>query len=90
MKKTYTASIKFKVALAALTGQPIADICKQYEVPSSVVHKWKSQLKAKGAEIFNSSQKSKQQEAERTETKLYEKIGKLTTELDFLKKVLND
>jgi transposase len=90
VKKTYTASIKFKVALSALTGQPIADICKQYEVPASMVHKWKSQLKSRGSEVFNSSQKSRQQEGEKAETKLYEKIGKLTTELDFLKKVLND
>ena len=42
------------------------------------------------AEVFNSSQKNRQQAGEKAETKLYEKIGKLTTELDFLKKVLND
>lgn len=41
MRKTHPASIKLKVALAALTGQPVADICKQFEVAESMVYKWK-------------------------------------------------
>ena len=45
MKKTHEAGLKFKVALAALTGEPIVDICKKYEVAESLVHKWKKKLK---------------------------------------------
>jgi transposase len=90
MKKKHNAAIKFKVALAALTGQPTSEICKQYEVSEAAVRKWKTQLKEHGAEIFSQTKKSAQSEREKVETKLYEKIGKLTTELDFLKKVLNN
>jgi len=43
MRKTHPASVKFKVALAAITGQPVTDICKQFEVAESMVHKWKKQ-----------------------------------------------
>jgi len=47
MRKKYSKSVKFKVALEALKGnKPIAEICKEYNVPTSVVHKWRNQLKA--------------------------------------------
>ncbi|TXI92678.1 MAG: helix-turn-helix domain-containing protein, partial [Neisseriales bacterium] len=52
MRKTHPASIKLKVALAALSGQPIPDICKQFEVAESLVHKWKKQLKENGTVVF--------------------------------------
>jgi transposase-like protein len=47
MKKSHSAMLKFKVALAALKGQPIVEICQQYEVAESLVHKWKKQLNQK-------------------------------------------
>jgi transposase-like protein len=59
MKKTYSAGLKFKVALAALTGQPIVDICKQYEVGDGLVHKWKKELKERGADVFNPTFRTK-------------------------------
>ena len=52
MKKTHNAMLKFKVALAGLTGQPITEICKRYEVAESSVHKWKTKLKEEGAIVF--------------------------------------
>lgn len=88
MRKTHSAMVKFKVALLALTGQPVADICKQYEVAESLVHKWKKQLKDEGAVVFSQSAK-KQKESQDDETnKLYQRIGQLTTELEYLKKVV--
>ena len=58
MKKSHSAMLKFKVALAALKGQPIVEICQQYEVAESLVHKWKKQLKEQGNAIFNRQSKS--------------------------------
>lgn len=57
MKKSHPASLKFKVALAALTGQPVVDICKQYEVAESLVHRWKKYLKDNGNVVFQSVSK---------------------------------
>jgi len=87
MKKTHSAMVKFKVALAALTGKPIVDICKQYEVAESLVHKWKKQLQEDGTIIFVKN-KSEKEAYEQETAKLYQQIGRLTTEVDFLKKIV--
>lgn len=87
MRKTHPASIKFKVALASLTGQPITDICKQYEVAASSVHKWKKQLKEDGVNVFQDAKKAKEDNTNDVD-KLHQIIGKLTTEMEFLKKVV--
>lgn len=80
--------IKFKVALAALMGQPIVDICKQYEIGDGLVYKWKKQLKENGALIFSGENKQQKNDDEQEKAKLYQRIGQLTTELEFLKKVV--
>lgn len=87
MRKTHPPAIKFKVALAALTGQPITDICKQFEVAESLVHKWKKQLKDHGISLFQDSKKLQNDNNDNVD-KLHQVIGKLTTEMEFLKKVL--
>ncbi len=88
MKKIHSAMVKFKVALAALTGQPIVDICKQYEVAESLVHKWKKLLKENGGLVFSSPNKHQKVDENYEKAKLYQKIGQLTTEIEFLKKVV--
>lgn len=88
MRKTHPALLKFKVALAALTGQPVVDICKQFEIAESLVHKWKKQLKEQGVTIFTSNSKSVVDTSADID-KLHQVIGKLTTEIEFLKKALN-
>jgi transposase len=80
--------VKFKVALSALTGQPIVDICKQYEVAESLVHKWKKILKENGGLVFSNQNKQQKNDDDYEKAKLYQKIGQLTTELEFLKKVV--
>ena len=90
MKKTYSPGLKFKVALAALTGQPIIDICRQYEVSDGLVHKWKKELKERGADVFSQKKQNKAVSNELEVSKLYQRIGQLSTEVDFLKKVVGD
>lgn len=87
MRKTHPASIKLKVSLAALSGQPITDICKQFEVAESLVHKWKKQLKENGTVVFQDKTVKADNDLQEID-KLHQVIGKLTTELEFLKKVL--
>ena len=87
MRKNHPAALKLKVALASLTGQPISDICKQYEVAESLVHKWKKQLKEQGILIFQDGRHVKANNTDEID-KLHQVIGKLTTEMEFLKKAL--
>lgn len=88
MRKTHPSAVKFKVALAALTGQPVVDICKQFEVAESLVHKWKKQLKEHGSNVFQDGKRLQTSHNDDVD-KLHQVIGKLTTEIEFLKKALN-
>ena len=91
MRKKYSKAVKFKVALEALKGnKTIAEICKEYSVPASVVHKWKNQLKDNGGNAFKESKDNKDKITELEKAKLYEEIGRLKIEVDFLKKIVED
>jgi transposase len=90
MKKKHSPAFKFKIALEALKGRPIVDICREYEVAQSLVHKWKTQLQKSGALVFGNLQNPASEGWERERSKLYQHIGELSTQLGFLKKVLGD
>lgn len=88
MRKSHSNTFKFKVALAAHKGeQTISELCQTYEVAASLIHKWKKQLLEHGVNMFEApkSKKSKQTDEKQVD-KLYQTIGQLTVERDFLKK----
>ena len=91
--RKWLPSIKFEIALLAIKGEtPLNDICKRYEVAPSQVKAWKKQLLEQGANLFIKNDKTAEEAANKLESeqsKLYEKIGQLTVERDFLKKVWN-
>ena len=89
--KKWSAKQKFEIALCALKGdETINAICQRYQVSPSQVHQWKKQLLEQGANVFakgNKAEKTKAVDQERKQKKLYETIGQLTVERDYLKKV---
>ena len=92
-KKKWSASIKFEIALLAIKNETtLNDICKRYQVAPSLVHSWKKLLIEQGANLFIKNDKAAEivtRELENKQSKLYEKIGQLTVERDFLKEVWN-
>jgi transposase len=88
--KKWSPSAKFEIALLAIKGETtLNEICKRYEVAPSQVHAWKKQLLEQGSHLFDKNDKAAETaaiELERRQSKLYEKIGELTVERDFLKK----
>src|ERR1700730_18306146 len=89
-RKKWSPSAKFEIALLAIKGETtINEICRRYEVSPCQVHAWKKQLLEQGAGLFDKNDKASESvavELERKQSKLYEKIGQLTVERDFLKK----
>jgi transposase-like protein len=86
-RRTYTAKFKFQVALEALKGaQTINEIASQYEVHPSQVKQWKKQLQEQGSEVFSDKASKAQKEQSEIEASLYEQIGRLKVELEWLKK----
>ena len=87
-KKPQKRSAKFKlrVGLEAIKGQKtLNEISSEYEVHSSLISKWKRQIVDQGDEIFKNS-KSQAEVAANQEAKLYEQIGRLKMEIEWLKK----
>ena len=90
-KKKWSPSAKFEIALLAIKGETtLNEICKRYEVAPSQVHAWRKQLIEQGAQLFakggDKAAETASVDHERKQKQLYEKIGKLTVERDFLKK----
>ena len=54
IRKKFTAEFKAKVALAALTSdKTMAELCSEFGVHKTQINKWKQELKANAAGIFN-------------------------------------
>lgn len=87
-RKRHSVEFKGKVALEALKGlKTVSELSTDYGVHSTQISQWKTQLKAGIREIFGSRRgKGQQQERETVEATLYEEIGRLKVELDWLKK----
>ena len=86
-RRNHSAQSKAKVALEAAKGdKTIAALASQYEVHPNQITKWKKQLLESLPEIFSRSRhKDRHQQDELTEH-LYQQIGQLKVELDWLKK----
>ena len=89
MRKKYSNILKKRVALAALKGdQTLAELSSKFEVHSSQIHKWKSQVLDGIPEIFSSKAAKKENSEKKFMDELYKQIGQLKVENDWLKKKL--
>jgi transposase len=86
-RRQHTAQFKFRVALeAASEAKTISQIASEYEVHPTLVRNWKKQLLSEGAEVFQRDSRRKNAETGVNEAELYEQIGRLKMELEWLKK----
>jgi transposase len=86
-RKTHTATFKAQVALAAVKGdKTVSELASSQNVHPTLIHAWKKQLVSNAAELFQTGVKTSSAEQEALQAQLYEQIGRLKTELDWLKK----
>jgi transposase len=86
-RKSHTAALKAQVALAAVKGdKTVSELTGLYGVHPTLIHTWKKQLVGRAEELFQGGAKASSQEHEALAAQLYEQIGRLKTELDWLKK----
>lgn len=85
--KKFDAQFKAKVAIEAIKGErTLAEIGSLYEVHPNLVGQWRKQLLEKSAEIFSNKRERDRESAEKLQSELYQQIGQLKVELDWLKK----
>ncbi len=85
--KRHSAQFKFRVALEAAKGtKTLAELASQYGLHPSQISEWKQQLLQDGPSVFSTHTARQQREQETRQAELYEQIGRLKMELEWLKK----
>jgi len=85
--KRHSAEFKFKVALDAAKGsKTLNELAGEYGLHPSQISTWKGQLLDEGPTIFSAATAREQREQEALQTELYEQIGRLKMDLEWLKK----
>jgi transposase-like protein len=86
-RKSYNPNFKAKVALELVKElQTVNEIATEHKVHPNVITKWKKHLLDKLPEIFSDKSQKKAKDNEELVASLYQKIGQLEVELDWLKK----
>jgi transposase-like protein len=86
-RKSHTPALKAQVALAAVKGdKTISELASLHGVHPTLIHAWKKQLVEGAEDVFHSGARSTSAEHEALQAQLYEQIGRLKTELDWIKK----
>jgi len=84
-RRKHSPAFKAKVALEALRGdKTIAEIASQYEVHPNQITQWKKILAEDASGLFQKGQSKKPQDEQALIKKLYQEIGQLKVEKDFL------
>jgi len=86
-RKSYTTEFKVKIALEAIKGQrTVNEIAAHYGVHPNQVTQWKKQAIESLPEVFSTKRERQTEEEESLKAELYQQIGQLKVELDWLKK----
>jgi len=90
VRRRFDAKFKSRVALEAIRGlKAISEIAKQFKVHPNQVTLWKKQLPEGAEGVFDGGVSSgKKSDDEPESAELYEQIGRMKVELEWLKKKL--
>jgi len=87
MRKRYDGSFKARVALEAIRGdRTVAEIAAAYGVHPNQISKWKKQALDELPKIFSGRYEKTEAQGKELTDQLYQQIGRLKVELDWLKK----
>lgn len=86
-RRVFDGTFKAKVALDAVRSlKTVGELASQHKVHPTQITLWKKQLLEGAAEVFAASSAKKGAADEPSPAELYEQIGRLKIELDWLKK----
>jgi len=88
-RRNYSNTLKAKIVLEVIEGQKtMAEIASTHSVHPNQISKWKKQVLEGLPDIFsgNEAERHRQETQEQLIAQLYQQIGQLKVELDWLKK----
>jgi transposase-like protein len=88
-RRHHGGAFKARVAIEAIAGhKTVNEIASAYEVHPSQVAKWKAEALARLPEMLSDGRQAKAPADSQIEARLYQEIGRLTMEVEYLKKKL--
>ena len=88
-RRKHSPSFKARVALESIKGEEtVAQLASRFDVHPSQVHKWKKELTDGAADIFGDGHPQKKSDGQLLVAQLYQQIGQLKVERDFLENAL--
>ena len=86
-RRNHSAAFKAKVALEAVKGaHTLNELAGQFEVHPTQIVQWKQRLVAGAGDLFNGGLERDAAQESQLRDRLYQEIGQLKVELDWLKK----
>ena len=86
-RRKFEDGFKAKVALEAIKGEKtLAELSCEYGLHPNQIAKWKKKALEGLPGVFSKKQDEKQIESQKREEELFQQIGQLTMELEWLKK----
>ena len=88
-RRQHGGAFKTRVVVEAIAGhKTMNEIASAYEIHPSQVGKWKAEALARLPEVLSDGRRGKGSADGETEARLYQEIGRLTMEVEYLKKKL--
>ena len=86
-RRRLSADFKAKVALAAIRNEKTtAELASEFDVHPNQISQWKKQLVESLPEVFGRRREQDAKQQQELVERLYQQIGQLKVELDWLKK----
>ncbi len=87
VRKQHTGAFKSQVAISAIRGEKtISELASEYGVHPTVINRWKRQALESLPQTMSTRADARSVEQEELISRLYQEIGQLKVELDWLKK----
>lgn len=88
-RKSYSASLKARAALEAIRGaRTLNEIASSYGIHPTQLRQWKKQVLESVSDVFTDRHNRSRKTEEDLVDRLYQQIGQLKVELDWLKKLV--
>jgi len=86
-RRRFSGEFKAKVAIEALReGKTLAELASEFGIHPNQITAWKSDFLRNAGKVFGGGEEFSEAEVDEIKTPLYEQIGRLKVELDWLKK----
>jgi transposase-like protein len=88
-RRKFSSALKARVAIEAVKGvRSVAELAGEHQVHPSQITQWKKQLLDSAEQVFSDRRVTEKQDHEELLAKLYQQIGQMKVELDWLQKKL--